>query len=216
MAIKGFEGINGVGRVIDEGNVDFNSNLVDSSDQGRVGVSDIPNDIFDDFELDQFSAVQDLNRLINTEIMNSLGIIAINDPIDVSDLPDDYRFQGYTATDNYIYITAHDNKKNRHDSSVILVYDHKCNYLGKMFLPVGAGGDAHVGGVSYDSEHNILYITGRNGDVLVLDNELIEDAIGKKDIPKDSFDFELDDYDYFRIEDLIVNNQDINLFDSIP
>lgn len=220
MAIKGFDDIKGVGKVINnysdtsDGSLTANQDIVVSE---IVDVAQYADQIASDLGHEQYSIINNINNILNQHLMNiafNRGL-SLDKHIDVSDLPDNYRFQGYTITDNYIYITAHDHDNEK--PSVMLVYNHDGDYLGKVFLPIGAGGDAHVGGVSYDSLHNILYITGRNGDVLVLDNELIESAIeDQSDIDKGSFSFSMDDYDYFRIEDLIINNQDINLLYSIP
>ena len=220
MAIKGFNDIKGVGKVIDNysdtsgGSLTANQEIVVNE---IVGGAQYADQILADFDLEQYSIINNINKILNQHLMNiafNRGL-SLDKHIDVSDLPDNYRFQGYTITDNYVYITAHDHDHEK--PSVMLVYNHDGDYLGKVFLPIGAGGDAHVGGVSYDSIHNILYITGRNGDVLVLDNELIEDAIKiQSKNSNGSFSFNMEDYDYFRIEDLIINNQDINLFNSVP
>ena len=221
MAIKGFGEEKTVGQVIensvlDSNNYGINHNMNDSIETFNIDdqIDDVSNDA------SQKNVINDINNFINyydTEDLALASLKGIENPIDVSDLPGGYRFQGFTYTDNYIYITAYDHKKNSHESSVVLVYDHKGNYLGKMFLPKGAGGDSHVGGVSFDSKHNILYITGKNGDVLALNNKLVEETIKSySDISNDTFDFSMDDYDHFRIEDFVINNQDINLLNSIP
>ena len=213
MAVKGIDEIKGIGNLIEETVVDKINSIQDKY------IQEIPTEYYsfddefdDDGELSQEEIIRNLNKKINGfsdyDLYNGrLG--AIDHAIDVSDLPEGYRFQGFTFSESFVYITAYD--KDSDGLSVILVYDHKGNYLGKMFLPKGAGGDAHVGGVSYDSEHNILYITGTRGTVLVLDNNLIENAINKQK-ENGIFNFNLDRSN----NDFVIDDKNINLFYSLP
>ncbi len=217
MAVKGLSEIKEIGSLIKETNEDtttYYQNILNRDNS--LEYFNVDDQVDDLGELSQQEIIKDINKIVNGYDENDLlnnQLTGIENPIDVSDLPEGYRFQGYTYTKKFIYITAHDHVSN--GRSVILVYDHNGNYLGKMFLPNGAGGDAHVGGVSYDSEHNILYITGTRGDVLVLNNKSIEDAINDKK-GNNRFSFYLENDKSFRFKDLVINNKDINLFYSMP
>ena len=133
---------------------------------------------------------------------------------DVSDLPyyDDrhrYRFQGFTVTKDFIYITAHGGKN---DPSVILVYDKEGNYLGQVKLPTGGGKNSHVGGISYDSEHDILYLTSTNGKVLVINNKYLANIFKDNSTRNDSpFNINLDDEEDFDLNSFVIDETSIDI-----
>ena len=143
-----------------------------------------------------------------------------NKKFDVSNLPyyDDnkrYRFQGFTVTDKYIYITAHGDIS-KTDPSVLLVYDRDGNYLGLVKLRSGAGRYSHVGGISYDSEHDYLYLTGSGGKIYTLDNKILSDGISDftnryGDIP---FEVDLNEENKFNLKDFLVVEDGINIRDD--
>lgn len=164
-------------------------------------------------------AVEDFD--FNTIDDNSTTVYQIynfDNDLDTSDLPhyDDpkrYRFQGFTMTDDYIYISAYDKEGK---PSLLLVYDNDGNYVGRVALPSGVSRYAHVGGMSYDKEHDILYITDKKGKVLALDNEILSAAI--KDCTSElgkGFNIDLDEKKDFEIDDFIIDKQSLDIRKSI-
>lgn len=83
---------------------------------------------------------------------------------------DGYIPQGVTKIDDKILISAYkENTKSR-----IYIYDEKTNqYEGILILD----NQAHVGGISYDKENKILFVTGNNGQVNTYSYERIEETI---------------------------------------
>jgi hypothetical protein len=66
-----------------------------------------------------------------------------------------FDYQGVTASKRYVYLSAYDTSKT--GNSVIFVLDKKQgNYIKTLVLP----GKPHVGGVTYDSVSQILWVTG--------------------------------------------------------
>lgn len=99
-----------------------------------------------------------------------------------SNIFDSEKSQGLTYTDNYIYITAHD--PNDDLGSRIYVYDKYTNeYIGYIRLADFNNKDKineeHVGGITYDKEHNIIFITQGNGEIIAYDNSYFEAYIEK-------------------------------------
>ena len=127
--------------------------------------------------------------------------------------PGRYRTQGLTVTDKYIYVTAHGKHE---DPSIILVYDSKTGkYLGKVTLPNEGGRDSHVGGISYDSENDLLYLTGTDGSVIVLDNEVLNRTIeNNENKNNEPFDVDIEEKDKIFIDSFIVDKESINIADD--
>lgn len=104
-----------------------------------------------------------IKNCFNTSI---LGIIPFNyNEIDEFNKlhGSDFRIQGFTTAGNYYLFTAHD-KSNKYNSRVY-IYDCLGNYVSYIEIPTKADKRAHVGGVTYDSKHDILFITERDGKV---------------------------------------------------
>lgn len=155
----------------------------------------------------------------NKEILNNYGKIytkklpeTIEPPVlpMQNEEPGRYRIQGLTVTEEYIYVTAHGKED---DPSIILVYDPKTGkYLGKIALPNEGGRNSHVGGISYDSETFLLYLTGEDGSVIVLDNEALVRAIKNNKVQNDEpFDIDLEDNKNLFIESYVVDGESINI-----
>ncbi len=122
---------------------------------------------------------------------------------------DGYRFQGFTITDNFIYVTAYSKNDN---PSVVLVYDKDGKYLGHIKLPSNGGRDSHVGGISYDGENNLLYITGKGGRVLVIDNEDLENGfIDQARRAGEPFEIDFDDLENFDFNSFVIDDKSINI-----
>lgn len=85
---------------------------------------------------------------------------------------DGFTPQGVTTIDNRLLISAY--KKG--ELSRIYIYNSLTKeYEGKIILD----NDAHVGGITYDKENKILFVTGSNGSVNAYNYELIEEAINE-------------------------------------
>ena len=82
----------------------------------------------------------------------------------------DKKTQGYTETDNFVYITSHYKGNN----SRIYVYDKE---TGEALGYIELNNRSHVGGITYDKENNIIYVTGSGGNILAYDNNIIENYI---------------------------------------
>lgn len=75
----------------------------------------------------------------------------------------DLRIQGYTKAGNYYLITAYDH--NHKLNSRVYIYDKVGNCVGYIELKNKNDAKSHVGGISYDEENDILFITGKGGAV---------------------------------------------------
>lgn len=117
----------------------------------------------------------DLKSLLGTEYLSSIDYFTI--------LKEGYTVQGYTKifptglnSDNKkaagkILITAHGAAK---DKSRLYVYDET---TGKLEVSLEFEYSEHVGGITYDSTNNILWIAGDNGEVHSYDYEKIENTV---------------------------------------
>lgn len=75
--------------------------------------------------------------------------------------------QGLTFTDDYFLVSAYDYYKN--NDSCIIVLDKKGNLINVCSL----NNKAHVGGISYNRDNNLLWVTGEFGNINVYDFESI-------------------------------------------
>lgn len=114
--------------------------------------------------------------------------------IDISHLPYSleyphrYRLQGFCTSSEYLFLSAHGQHG---DPSILLVYSKSGEYVRTIELPSTLR-YAHVGGISYDPLHDVLFIMGMNGEVLALKESGI---IGRVCI-NDVFPLELAKYYY--------------------
>lgn len=93
----------------------------------------------------------------------------------------DLRIQGYTTAGDYYLITAYDH--NHTINSRVYIYDKAGRCLGFVELKSKGDSKSHVGGITYDSENNIIFITGKNGVVNTYRMDDITDGlnqVGKK------------------------------------
>lgn len=108
----------------------------------------------------------------NTDIYSSIDYSKIKE--------DGFISQSLVRINGKTFITAYTKKENTstggHEYSRIYVYDDNGNYEGKMTL----NNDAHVGGISYDKENNILYVTNSNGKIDAYDYNKIINNINTK------------------------------------
>lgn len=84
----------------------------------------------------------------------------------------DFRIQGYTPVEDYYFITVYDKTKSY--KSRIYIYDRSGKYMSYIELTTEIDDFAHLGGVTYDSDNKILFITGKKGQVNSYDYRDIE------------------------------------------
>ena len=104
-----------------------------------------------------------IKNCFNTSV---LGIIPFNyDEIDEFNKlhGSDFRIQGFTTAGNYYLFSAYD-RSDKYNSR-IYIYDCLGNYVTYITVPSEKGKHPHVGGVTYDSEQDTLFITERDGKV---------------------------------------------------
>lgn len=118
-----------------------------------------------------------------------------------------YRLQAFTITKDFLYITAHGEKE---DPSMILVYKEDGKYLGKILLPTEVGKNAHVGGISYDKENDVLFITGKRGEVLALNNKKLTLAIKDSMLLQGTFQLDLESENYIKSDFILSGKVNIN------
>lgn len=99
-------------------------------------------------------------------------------PFNYSNIENDgYTAQGITTTDKGYIVSAH----NGHvDNSRLYLYDKNGNYSGLIILD----NNAHVGGVTYDSENGLIYVTGGAGAINIYSYDTICEIL--KENPKNN------------------------------
>lgn len=113
-------------------------------------------------------------ELLSSETLNYSNIIT-----------DGYTPQGITSIDGQIFLTAYKNGEN----SRIYIYDESTNeYKGKLIL----NNKAHVGGITYDEENGIIFVTGTKGRVNTYSYDRIKEVIESEAISKIDDDFTID------------------------
>lgn len=110
------------------------------------------------------SLSQDLKTMLLNCFSASSGLI----PFQYQEIEDfnkennaDFRIQGYTIANGYYLITAYDHDKKY--NSRVYIYDKTGKNIGYIELDDDLDKNSHVGGITYDSKHNILMITGKGG-----------------------------------------------------
>ena len=128
---------------------------------------------------------------------------------DMANTFSEQKTQGITKTKDKIYITSHlDYKDTR-----IYVYDI---YTGKYEGYFTLNSETHAGGITYDEENDIIYVTGSGGGVLVYDNKKISNAINDAKLDPNNDGEPLIDLNTFKKNDniFITCKVDINEFDD--
>ena len=134
-----------------------------------------------------YSKITSVQKNITTECMNFDNTTnKLDYSIIAPDFLDTEKIQGITKVKNFIYITAHDPSGD--DFSRIYVFDRETNeYIGFIRLEH----DSHVGGITYDKENDIIFVTQCDGQINAYNNEQLEILIkqyieNKKTNPKDN------------------------------
>ena len=95
------------------------------------------------------------NYSYNNSIINEYNFDDLNN----------YILQGGASDGTYKYITAYDGLKS--DNSVVIVMDNDNNIVNKAYIP----SKSHVGGIAYDYDHNLMWITDILGTVSAFKKE---------------------------------------------
>ena len=141
-----------------------------------ITAAQIVNQIFKESEENMTQQnYQNLKNLLIENFNNtSLGILTFT-YYEIQDYNEangtDFRIQGYTMAGNYYLITAYD--KTKSNDSRIYVYDKNGKNIGYISLKDSSDKNSHVGGITYDSKNNILFITGKAGVVNSYDFDAI-------------------------------------------
>mgnify|MGYP000091965070 FL=1 len=119
---------------------------------------------FSSAEDDEIRKLKDfINNFFQTETIGLLPFVykEIQRVNDESNGKYDLRIQGYTKAGDYYLITAYDH--NHSLNSRVYIYDKTGKCIGYIELQNKHDQNAHVGGVAYDEENNIVFITGEDG-----------------------------------------------------
>lgn len=126
---------------------------------------------------------QDLKEFINEFFSNSgLGLFPftyreIQEVNEMYNGKVDFRIQGYTVAGDYYLVTAYDHEGTL--NSRVYVYDKAGRCLGFVELKGDADSKAHVGGITYDEEADIIFITGKAGVVNTYRMKDIADSLNQ-------------------------------------
>ena len=113
-----------------------------------------------------------------------------------------YTAQGYTETDNYKIVSAYKKGSN----SRLYYYDKE---TGEFVGYIELNNKDHVGGITYDPEDKLLFVTGSDGEVNCYDHEAIEQAMATTDIDPGNPAIDLNNEQYSGIEiDCNINIED--------
>lgn len=97
--------------------------------------------------------------------------------------------QGITLSDKYIFVSLYDSLKK--EQSIIYVLDYDYKLINKVTLDCYS----HVGGIAYDSENNLLWVSGTHGSIRAYDveslvnEEVVEATFVDEKIGKDLINF---------------------------
>lgn len=119
---------------------------------------------FSSAEDDEIRKLKDfINNFFQTETIGLLPFVykEIQKVNDKSNGKYDLRIQGYTKAGDYYLITAY--AHNHSLNSRVYIYDRTGKCIGYIELQNKYDENAHVGGVAYDEENNIVFITGEDG-----------------------------------------------------
>ena len=113
-----------------------------------------------------------------------------------------YTAQGYTETDNYKIVSAYKKGSN----SRLYYYDKE---TGEFVGYVELNNKDHVGGITYDPDDKLLFVTGSDGEVNCYDHEAIEQAMATADLDTGKPAIDLNNEQYSGIEiDCNINIED--------
>ena len=115
-----------------------------------------------------FNNIKNVTNIISEEV----ELISV--PLNYQNIiSDGYTPQGISKIDGQIFISAY----KIGERSRIYIYDDTTNaYKGVLVL----NNSAHVGGISYDQENDIIFVTGSNGKVNTYSYEKIKRVINNK------------------------------------
>ncbi len=138
-------------------------------------VSKIKNNVsVTNLKLPSYKTLKPSSSIINTlndNLIDEVELNPDNNSLNYEKIVDDgYTPQGVTNIDGKILISAYkDGLKSR-----IYIFDEKTNkYEGKLILD----NKAHVGGISYDEDNKIIFVTGSSGKVNTYSYEKINTVI---------------------------------------
>lgn len=103
---------------------------------------------------------------------------------------DDMIPQGITLMEEYTLITAYDNSEKQNSKCYVI------NAKGEIINIVTLETSSHVGGIAYDEENDLIWITGKRGTVVAYE---AKDFLEKKDVlPKYTFDNLKEGLNYYK------------------
>ena len=122
---------------------------------------------------------------ISNNVSEELELLSFNTLNYENIISDGYTPQGITTIDGQIFITAYKSGEN----SRIYIYDESTSeYKGKLIL----NNKAHVGGITYDEENGIIFVTGTKGSVNTYSYDRIKKVIESESISEINGDFTID------------------------
>lgn len=127
------------------------------------------------------NSIQNIREFINNFFSNSsLGLLPftyreIQEVNEKYNRKVDLRIQGYTVAGDYYLVTAYDH--NKKINSRVYIYDKAGRCVGYIELQNKNDKDSHVGGITYDEKNDILFITGKSGEVNTYNLKDITDSL---------------------------------------
>lgn len=114
--------------------------------------------------------------LDKSSIPEDYNIISFNleKEYDYTNLSKEYTVQGYTTSNNNLFISCYHN--NKEFNSKVFIID-KDNNIKSIIL----NSKDHVGGISIDEDNNILFVTSSNGKISTYDLNKIYKELSNKD-----------------------------------
>lgn len=124
-------------------------------------------------DTNQFNLIENISNNVSEE----LELLSFNTLNYENIISDGYTPQGITTIDGQIFITAYKSGEN----SRIYIYDESTSeYKGKLIL----NNKAHVGGITYDEENGIIFVTGTKGSVNTYSYDRIRKVIESESISR--------------------------------
>lgn len=128
-----------------------------------------------------------LNKAVSNQLKSTRDIVI---PYEFEDIAKrrfnienlgDYVIQGVTSAKTYVLITAYTDTG---ENSKIFVFDENYNLLKETFIY----NNAHVGGITYDKDHDFIWITDKQGKISayklddIINNSTVEPVYKKVDV----------------------------------